>query len=54
MVGVSTKKRYRIHQTDVIIASFYKFRDAEIYIVQRTMFEDGKAWVYFLKKLFTA
>ena len=50
MMGMFTKKGYRIHQIDVITAFLYRFLDEEIYIMQPTMFEDGTTWVYFLKK----
>ena len=50
MMGMSTKRGYRIHQMDVITAFLYGFLDEEIYIMQPTMFEDGTTRVCFLKK----
>ncbi len=50
MIGVSSKREYRIRQMDVITAFLYWFLDEKIYIMQPTRFEDNTTRIYFLKK----
>ena len=48
MISVFAKKSYKIHQID--LEFFLEFLDEKIYILQKTMFEDGTIRVCFLKK----
>ena len=50
MIGMFAKRGYRICQMDVITAFLYGFLNEEIYIMQPTIFEDGRTQVCFLKK----